>query len=109
MTRRFVMHHTTEDAGNHATNRLKLYWRKNIRIMAVLLGLWALAGLGAGILFADSLNEYRIPGTGFPLGFWLAHQGSIIVFVLLILVYCLFMNRLDLRHRQNFETSEREG
>lgn len=77
--------------------------------MVVLLVLWALVGLGAGILVADSLNEYRIPGTGFPLGFWLAQQGSIIVFVLLILVYCLFMNQLDLRHRQELEASEKKG
>ncbi len=100
---------STEATGNRAARALIRYWRTNIRIMAVLLGLWALAGLGAGILFADVLNAYRIPGTGFPLGFWIAHQGSIIVFVLLILVYCLYMNRLDKRHRRELETTEQEG
>ena len=95
--------------GSKAAAALRRYWRANIRIMAVLLGLWALAGLGAGILFADSLNAYRISGTGFPLGFWFAHQGSIIVFVLLILAYCLYMNRLDNRHRRELETTRQEG
>lgn len=98
-----------DTAGSRAAAALQRYWRANIRIMAVLLGLWALAGLGAGILFADTLNAYRISGTGFTLGFWFAHQGSIIVFVLLILAYCLYMNRLDNRHRRELETTRQEG
>lgn len=100
---------SVDSAGSRAAAALRRYWRANIRIMAVLLGLWALAGLGAGILFADTLNAYRISGTGFPLGFWFAHQGSIIVFVLLILAYCLYMNRLDNRHRRELETTRQEG
>ncbi len=103
------MSRSSEAAENRAARALSRYWRTNIRIMAVLLGVWALAGLGAGILFADALNAYIISGTGFPLGFWFAHQGSIIVFVLLILVYCLYMNRLDARHRRELETTEQEG
>ena len=100
---------STDTTRNKAARALRRYWRANIRFMAVLLGLWALAGLGAGILFADALNAYRISGTGFPLGFWFAHQGSIIVFVLLILAYCLYMNRLDKRHRRELESTEQEG
>lgn len=100
---------TGAPAGNRAARALRRYWRANIRVMALLLGIWALAGLGAGILFADALNAYRISGTGFPLGFWFAHQGSIIVFVLLILAYCLYMNRLDGRHRGEIENTEQEG
>ncbi len=100
---------STEAAGKRAAMALRRYWRTNLRIMAVLLGVWALAGLGAGILFADALNAYIISGTGFPLGFWFAHQGSIIVFVLLILVYCLYMNRLDRKHRREIEITEQEG
>lgn len=74
------------------------YWRGNIRLMAVLLTLWALAGLGAGVLFAGWLNQFTILG-GIPLGFWFAQQGSIIVFVLVILVYALLSNRRDRRFR----------
>ena len=72
------------------------YWRRNVALMTGLLAVWAAAGLGAGVLFADSLNEFRIGG--FPLGFWFAQQGSIIVFVVLILVYALVMERLDRAH-----------
>jgi putative solute:sodium symporter small subunit len=80
---------------------LEKYWRRNVRVMATLLFVWATVGLGAGVLFADRLNAYTLPGTGFPLGFWFAHQGSIIGFVLLILVYCLLMNRIDEQHRRD--------
>jgi len=77
------------------------YWRKNVRIMALLLLVWAFAGLGCGVLFADSLNEYQLGG--FPLGFWFAQQGSILVFVVLTLIYCLALNRLDADHHRDLE------
>ena len=62
-----------------------------------LLAVWFLASYGAGILFAERLDQIRIPGTGFPVGFWFAQQGSIYVFVVLIFVYVWLMNRLDRR------------
>ena len=77
------------------------YWRSNVRVMALLLAIWAAAGLGCGVLFADALNRFHLGG--FPLGFWFAQQGSILVFVLLILVYGLVLNRLDARHHEELE------
>jgi len=71
------------------------YWRRNLRYLAVLLTVWYVVSYGAGILFVDLLNRVRLPGTGFPLGFWFAQQGSIYVFVVLIFVYVRLMNRLD--------------
>ena len=70
------------------------YWRGNVRLMVVLLSIWAAVGLGAGVLFAGWLNQYTILG-GIPLGFWFAQQGSIIVFVLLIFIYAVLSNRRD--------------
>ena len=72
------------------------YWRKNVLIMVVLLIIWAVVGLGCGVLLADLLNRFSLGG--FPLGFWFAQQGSIVVFVLLILVYAVLLNRLDNEH-----------
>jgi putative solute:sodium symporter small subunit len=72
-------------------------------LMVVLLGVWAVAGLGCGVLFADALNEYRLPGTGFPVGFWFAQQGSIIVFVLITLVYATLLNYLDKKHHREMQ------
>ena len=69
------------------------YWRKNLRLMAVLLTIWALVSFGAGILFVEPLNNINF--IGFPLGFWFAQQGSIITFVILIAVYVWRMDKLD--------------
>jgi len=82
---------------------LDRYWRRNLLLTLVLLMVWAVAGLGCGVLLADRLNQYKLPGTGFPLGFWFAHQGSIIVFVLLIFIYCLLMNKLDAKHHEELK------
>ncbi|MCP4265117.1 MAG: DUF4212 domain-containing protein [Candidatus Brocadiaceae bacterium] len=101
---------TQSDLYKHGTRlSLKRYWRKNVLLSIVLLLLWSTAGLGCGVLFADRLNIYKLVGTGFPLGFWFAHQGSIIVFVFLILVYCLLMNRLDTKHHNELEQLKKEG
>ncbi len=86
---------------------LERYWISNMRIVAILIPIWAAVSLGCGVLWADKLNEYKLPGTGFPLGFWFAQQGSILVFVLLILVYCVLMNRLDARHHREREANRR--
>lgn len=71
----------------------RAYWRRNLRLMAVLLTIWALVSFGAGIIFVDALNNFSIFSV--PLGFWFAQQGSIVVFVLLIAVYVWRMDRLD--------------
>jgi len=76
------------------------YWRSTLWLTLGLLLVWAVAGLGCGVLLADWLNQWYLPGTGYPLGFWMAQQGSIIVFVVLILVYAVGMNALDRKHRQ---------
>ena len=75
----------------------RAYWRANVRLLLALLCVWFAVSFGFGILWVDALNRVRIPGTGFPLGFWFAQQGSIYVFVVLIFVYVWAMNRLDAR------------
>ncbi len=71
----------------------KDYWRSNLRLMAVLLSIWALVGLGAGTLFVDTLNQFSL--FGMPFGFWMGQQGSIFTFVILIGVYVWRMEKLD--------------
>jgi putative solute:sodium symporter small subunit len=85
-----------EESGvSRPDGRAAAYWRRNLRYLAVLLAIWFAVSFGGGILLAGTLNAVRIPGTGFPVGFWLAQQGSIYVFVVLIFVYVWLMNRLD--------------
>ena len=76
--------------------RRQEYWRRNLRLMAVLLTVWALVSFGAGIIFVEQLNAVNFMGV--PLGFWFAQQGSIVVFVLLIFVYVKMMDRLDAKY-----------
>ena len=72
--------------------RLRAYWRANIRLIAILLVIWFLAAY-AHPPFAKALNNITWL-TGFPLGYWLASQGSIAIFVILIFVYALVMNKV---------------
>ena len=69
------------------------YWRTNLKLVAGLLVVWFLVSYGMGILWVEPLNATYIGG--FPLGFWFAQQGSILVFIVLILTYCLVMDRVD--------------
>ena len=71
------------------------YWRANLTYVGTLMAVWFVISYGAGILFVEPLNRFQLPGSGFPLGFWFAQQGSIYVFVILIFVYVFLMNRLD--------------
>lgn len=71
----------------------KRYWKKNLRLMVVLLAIWFTVSFGFGILLIEPLNNIEI--LGFPLGLWFAQQGSIYTFVILILVYALWMDRID--------------
>ena len=71
------------------------YWKANVRLVGFLLGIWFVASFGAGIVFSDLLDAYKLPGTGFPLGFWFAQQGAILVFVAIVWAYAGLMNRLE--------------
>ncbi len=79
--------------GGDRQARGALYWRANNRLILALLVIWAAVSYGCGILFVETLN--KIPFFGLPLGFWIAHQGSIYVFVVLIFVYAWRMDKLD--------------
>ncbi len=74
-------------------NRYKAYWKKNIRLLLALLSVWFIVSFGFGILFVEQLNQFQIGGA--PLGFWFAQQGSIVVFVFLILIYVIRMRKMD--------------
>lgn len=69
------------------------YWKENVRYLFILLAIWFLVSFGAGILFKDALNAFKIGG--FKVGFWFAQQGSIYVFVILIFIYVRLMNKLN--------------
>ena len=69
------------------------YWNDSLKLVGKLLSFWFIVSFGCGILFKDFLDQYSIGGA--PFGFWMAQQGSIICFVVLLLVYAHQMNKLD--------------
>jgi len=81
--------------SDHSANA---YWKSNIKIVLSLLSVWFLISFGCGILFVDALDTIRFGG--FKLGFWIAQQGSILVFVILIYVYIYLMDKLDDEYNQ---------
>ena len=74
----------------------KAYWKATLRLTLGLLAIWFLVSFGAGILFRGWLDQFQIGGA--PLGFWFAQNGSIYVFVLLIIIYCWKMTRLEKKY-----------
>ncbi len=84
----------------------RMHWRRNLRLLTVLLAIWFACSFGLGILFVEPLN--RIQVGGFPLGFWFAQQGSIYIFIALILVYAVSMDRVDRRYSEALDLDESE-
>lgn len=69
----------------------KPYWRRNLRITAFLLMLWfavtfAIDGFAA---------EMNFDFFGWPFSFWMASQGALLLYCLIIWAYGAYMNRLD--------------
>ncbi len=78
---------------------LKKYWKTNLKYLSILLSIWFVVSYLFGIILVDGLNQIKIGG--FKLGFWFAQQGSIYVFVILIIIYIKLMNKLDKKYEVN--------
>jgi putative solute:sodium symporter small subunit len=68
------------------------YWRRTRGLMITTLIIWFIFGFVVPF-FAPQLNE--ITFIGFPLGFYMAAQGCLIVFVVLIFWFAWRQNRID--------------
>ena len=83
----------TEGSEKRSDPGHALYWRANLKVLMVLMIIWFIASFGLSILAVDWLDQFYF--MGFPLGFWMAQQGSIVAFLLIIAIYVFLMNRLD--------------
>ena len=71
------------------------YWRKNLIITAILLFVWFVATF-VEAWYARELNQ--ITFLGFPLGFYMSAQGSLVIYVVIIYIYAKYMRKLDLEY-----------
>lgn len=74
--------------------REEAHWRKTSRLMFTHLGVWFFFGFIIH-MFVNSLNKITIPVLGFPLGFYMAAQGSLIVFVVMLFLFAKQQDRID--------------
>ena len=74
------------------TEKHREYWRRNLTITAILMVIWFVVTFVEG-WYARELNA--ITFFGFPLGFYMSAQGSLIVYVVIIFIYARYMNGLD--------------
>ena len=73
------------------------HWSKTTNLMLTHLGIWLFFGYIIH-MFVVPLNKITIPILGFPLGFYMAAQGSLIVFVTMLFVFARQQNRIDREH-----------
>jgi putative solute:sodium symporter small subunit len=70
---------------------LATHWRRTRLLTVALLLVWFLAAF-VGVFFAADLRQRFF---GWPLGFWMASQGALLVFLAVVVVYAWAMGRID--------------
>jgi putative solute:sodium symporter small subunit len=70
------------------------YWKATQKLTFTAVGIWAFFSFFVHF-FAPSLNSISIPILKFPLGYYMAAQGSLIVFVALIFWFCNQQEKID--------------
>ena len=73
------------------TQRQREYWRKNLRVTAVLM----VIGFAVTYVVAFFARELNFNFFGWPFSFWMAAQGALMVYVALVWFYARYMDRLD--------------
>jgi putative solute:sodium symporter small subunit len=79
------------------SNNDQAHWRRTTRLMFAHLGVWLFFGYIIH-MFVRQLNEFTIPLLKFPLGFYMAAQGSLIVFVVMLFVFAYQQDKIDREH-----------
>ena len=69
------------------------YWSYNVRLTTILLVIWFVVTYIISGIMASWLNQFTV--LGFPMGYYMAAQGSLAIFVIEIAVYAKLMNAKD--------------
>jgi putative solute:sodium symporter small subunit len=73
------------------------HWRETTRLMLTHLGIWFFFGYIIH-MFVVPLNKIHIPILGFPLGFYMAAQGSLIAFVVMLFLFARQQDAIDRKY-----------
>jgi putative solute:sodium symporter small subunit len=76
------------------SENLQRYWQKNLRITTILMFIWFVVTF----VVAYYAREMNFNFFGWPFSFWVAGQGALVVYVLIIGYYAYYMNKLDVEH-----------
>jgi putative solute:sodium symporter small subunit len=76
-------------------SRDQAYWNDTSRLMWTALALWLFFGYIVH-MFVNVLNKIVI--FGFPLGFYMAAQGSLIAFVVILFWFARKQDQIDTKH-----------
>lgn len=75
----------------------QIHWSRTTNLMLVHLFVWFIFGYVVH-MFVVPLNTITIPILNFPLGFYMAAQGSLIVFVVMLFVFARQQDKIDRDH-----------
>jgi putative solute:sodium symporter small subunit len=82
--------------GQLSAERAAAYWKANVTIIGSLLAVWFVVSFVTSYLLADVLKNIYLGSV--PLGFWMAQQGGILVYIILIFTYAKLMDNLDQKY-----------
>jgi putative solute:sodium symporter small subunit len=85
---------TQSTTPSRTTANDEAHWRKTTNLMLIHLGIWVFFGYIIH-MFVKPLNNIVIPILDFPLGFYMAAQGSLIVFVVQLFMFAKQQDKID--------------
>jgi putative solute:sodium symporter small subunit len=91
---------------DHARNRAGTYWQRTSRLTLWLLLIWFVVTFTA-IFFARQLSDYTL--FGWPISFFMAAQGSVLLYVTIVGVYALWMRRLDRQYERDDNNNDEQA
>jgi putative solute:sodium symporter small subunit len=75
----------------------EIHWTRTRSLMFAHLAIWFFFGYIIH-MFVNTLNQFTVPILKFPLGFYMAAQGSLIVFVVMLFVFAKQQDNIDRQH-----------
>jgi putative solute:sodium symporter small subunit len=84
----------------------RVFWSRTRQLTWWLLGAWLLVSLAAP-WFARDLDRFH--AFGFPVGHWLAAQGALLLFLAIVVVDVVVMERIETRYLESEDAAGGAG